>query len=482
MKLRGIPVQPWLHDHGKGLAMRLGLDIGTNSIGWWLYDTVGTGPETRACGVIDGGVRIFSDGRDPKSGASLAVNRRAARAMRRRRDRYLRRRTTLMKVLADAGLMPANPQDAKALTLIDPYELRARGLDEALPVPHLGRALFHLNQRRGFKSNRKTDRNDNESGKIKDATQRLDWAMRDANARTYGEFLHGRRLQVEDARQVPAVRTRLTVAVRNAPDAQEEAGYDFYPDRRHIEGEFHAIWEAQARHHPDVLTTELRDLVFEKIFYQRPLREPEIGLCLFTAEDRLTRSHPLTQRRVLLETINQLRITADGREARRLTKDERDALVHALDNKAPTKSLASMKMTFAALGKVLKLPRDQRFTLQTSLRDAIACDPVRACLSHPDRFGRRWSTLDWREQWDVINRIREVQNDSDYAALVTWLMETHGIDAAHAEAKRCEPAPHVRHPGRQPDLRIARNRDHGDSPRISRASISGSKLPLIRNR
>lgn len=251
--------------------MRLGLDIGTNSIGWWLYETEGTKNDTTIKGVIDGGVRIFSDGRDPKSGASLAVDRRAARAMRRRRDRYLRRRATLMKVLAGTGLMPADPAEAKSLTQLDPYELRARGLDEPLPLAHLGRALFHLNQRRGFKSNRKTDRGDNESGKIKDATQRLDWAMQDAGARTYGEFLHMRRTRAADPRNVPPVRTRLSIAARGGPDAKEVAGYDFYPDRRHLEAEFYALWTSQAKHSPDVLTDSLRDLVFEKIFYQRPL-------------------------------------------------------------------------------------------------------------------------------------------------------------------------------------------------------------------
>ena len=55
------------------MTTRLGLDIGTNSIGWCLYD----GDSIRAIGS-----RIFSDGRDPKSGASLAVDRRDARAMR----------------------------------------------------------------------------------------------------------------------------------------------------------------------------------------------------------------------------------------------------------------------------------------------------------------------------------------------------------------------------------------------------------------
>ena len=146
--------------------MRLGLDIGTNSIGWWLYETDRAKADARITGSIAGGVRIFSDGRDPQSGASLAVDRRTARAMRRRRDRYLRRRATLMKVLANAGLMPADPTEAKTLEALDPYELRATGLDEGLPLTHLGRALFHINQRRGFKSNRKTDRGDNESGKI----------------------------------------------------------------------------------------------------------------------------------------------------------------------------------------------------------------------------------------------------------------------------------------------------------------------------
>jgi hypothetical protein len=41
---------------------------------------------------------------------------------------------------------------------------------------------------------------------------------------------------------------------------------------------------------------------------------------------------------------------------------------------------------------------------------------------------------------------------------------------------------HVGHPGRQPDPRVRRNRDHAESPRISRASASGLNPPLIRIR
>lgn len=410
--------------------MRLGLDIGTTSIGWWLYETVGEGRSARITGVIDGGVRIFSDGRDPNSKASLAVDRRAARAARRRRDRYLRRRATLMKLMSNSGLMPSDPTEAKKLELLDPYALRATGLDVALPLTHFGRALFHLNQRRGFKSNRKTNHGDNESGKIKDATKRLDWAMDEANARTYGEFLHNRRQTALDPRKTPSVRTRLSVAQRGGPDAKEESGYDFYPDRRHLEEEFHELWEAQSRVHLE-LNEKLKNVVFEKIFYQRPLKEPEVGLCLFTAEKRIAKAHPLTQRRVLYETVNQLRVTADGRMARKLTLEERDQVIHSLDNKKPTKSFSSMKMALKLLGKVLMLRDGERFTLETGVRDAIACDPVRTVMLM--NFGPNWSKLDWQSQWEIVKRIRQVQSEANFLELIEWLKKTHEVSSDTAE-------------------------------------------------
>ncbi|PVA08543.1 type II CRISPR RNA-guided endonuclease Cas9 [Pelagivirga sediminicola] len=416
--------------------MRLGLDIGTNSIGWWLYRT----HEGEITEVADGGVRIFSDGRDPKSGASLAVDRRAARAQRRRRDRYLRRKAALMKRMAEAGLMPSDPAEARALEALDPYALRATGLDEKLPLTHLGRALFHLNQRRGFKSNRKTDRGDNESGKIKDATKRLDEGMAIRKARTYGEFLHMRRAAAPDPRRTPPVRTRLTVARRDHAE-KEEAGYDFYPDRKHLADEFAALWAAQAAHYPELLTDELRDEIGTIIFHQRPLKTPEVGLCLFTEERRIPAAHPLNQRRILIETVNSLKVAARGEAARGLSREERDRIVHALDNKKHTRTLSGMTMKLKALGRVIGLRPEQSFTLETANRDAIACDPVRASLSHPDRFGPRWSTLDRAAQWDIIARIRAVQSDAEFASLVDWLMAQHDLDKAHAEATANAPLP-----------------------------------------
>src|SRR5690606_21658648 len=71
------------------LKYRLALDLGSTSLGWAM---IRLNADHTPCAVIKAGVRIFSDGRNPKDGSSLAVTRRNARAMRRRRDRLLKRK------------------------------------------------------------------------------------------------------------------------------------------------------------------------------------------------------------------------------------------------------------------------------------------------------------------------------------------------------------------------------------------------------
>lgn len=158
-------------------------------------------------------------------------------------------------------------------------------------------------------------------------------------------------------------------------------------------------------------------------------------------ERRLPKAHPLTQRRVLYEAVNNLRVTADGHARRALSREERDQIIAVIDGKKPTKSPRTMAMKLTQLAKALKLPPGARFTLETANRDSIACDPVRASLSHADRFGPRWSALDADAQWEVVRRIRAVESDDDHAALVTWLIDTHGLAREAAEITTTAPLP-----------------------------------------
>lgn len=173
------------------MRYRLALDLGSTSLGWAMV-RLNAGNPSAPVAVIKAGVRIFSDGRNPKDGSSLAVTRREARAMRRRRDRLLKRKARMRKALIEHGFFPADQALRQALVTLNPYALRAKGLDEALKPEEFARALFHINQRRGFKSNRKTDKKDDDSGALKQAISKLRSDMTAANCRTVGEWLHQR--------------------------------------------------------------------------------------------------------------------------------------------------------------------------------------------------------------------------------------------------------------------------------------------------
>jgi len=378
---------------------RLGLDIGTNSIGWCLIED-----DAR---VIDIGARIFSDGRDPKSGASLAVDRRAARAMRRRRDRYIGRRSAFLDNLVRYGLMPSDADEAKLVAERDPYSLRARALDERLEPYEIGRALFHLNQRRGFLSNRKAERRqkDSEDGKIANGAKALDQAMAEAGADTLGQFLNARdekRVRLDGANQ----------------------SYDFYPQRRHVEYEFGRIWEEQARYHPALLTDEARAALHRILFFQRPLKEPEVGVCTFVQTDRrLAKAHPLFQERRLYEEVNQLEITAPGEAPRKLTLDQRNDLVLELRGRK--------ERSFDALAKRLKLQPGESFNKASETRRTLRGNEVHAALADKKRFGDAWAHKSPEQQWTIVERLLD---EEDPDALHAFLTGDCGLDEEHAGA------------------------------------------------
>ena len=375
------------------MTTRLGLDVGTNSIGWCLYD----GDTIR-----DIGVRIFSDGRDAKTGASLAADRRAARSMRRRRDRYLGRRSALLQALVDTGLMPADKTAAQRVAALDPYRLRAKGVSEPLTPHELGRVIFHLNQRRGFKSNRKTDRDPNESGKIADGAKALNAAL---EGRTYGEFL--------------AANHRKRVRMRPEGD-----GYHFYPERAHLEDEFDRIWATQAEFDPALLTDAVRDRLRRIVFFQRELKKPKVGGCtFFNYEERLPKSSPLFQELRLYQEVNHLKIERAGEAARPLKLDERDMLILLLKSKR--------KVSFKTLGKTIKLKDGESFNKDRENRSDLGGDEVYASFADKKAFGTRWAHLNEGTKAVVIEM---VENEPDPTVLYDWLVATHGVSEEQAHA------------------------------------------------
>ncbi|MGC4252402.1 MAG: type II CRISPR RNA-guided endonuclease Cas9 [Sphingobium sp.] len=329
-------------------------------------------------------------------------------------------------------MLPADPRQAKALETQDPYNLRVKALDEKLEPHEVGRALFHLNQRRGFKSNRKAERTSKagEDGKIATATKLLDEEMRRLDARTLGEFLVRRDNEFDGA---AGKRVRMRA---------DSKAYDFYPDRRHVLDEFRAIWNAQKVWHPELLTEQAWNDIFRVIEYQRELKPQVVGNCTFAGingvpadEKRLPKAHPLFQQRRLYEEVNQLKVVAPGEAGRPLTRDERDTLILKLQDKK--------SVSFETLGKTLKLKDGERFNKESENRKTLDGDEVRAELSGKKLFGTRWFHFSAEEQWTIIERLLE---EEDSEILLTWLKTEYALDdeAALAVANAKLPEGHGR--------------------------------------
>jgi len=192
----------------------LGLDIGTNSIGWaFIESNAYENPETLNGSIIQLGSRIIPMDADSmnkfESGnpESKAAGRRQARGARRLNQRYKLRRTRLIEALKILKWIPETfPTDFKKLdkhnineylpfseklkkevadffgisgmktTKGDEYEisedwiiyfLKVKAIHSQISLPELARILYHYNQRRGFKSSRKDNKFEEESTEIK---------------------------------------------------------------------------------------------------------------------------------------------------------------------------------------------------------------------------------------------------------------------------------------------------------------------------
>jgi CRISPR-associated endonuclease Csn1 len=400
------------------MTWRLGLDIGTNSIGWAALSLVEENGSPLPSGIIATGVRIFSDGRNPKDKQSLAVARRLPRQQRRMRDRYLRRRTNFMNALICHNLMPSTVEERKSLECEDPWALRVMGLDSKLSLHQLGRALFHLQQRRGFKSNRKTDAGgDNESGKIKSAAAAVMEAMNETGARTIGELLATPRVKDSSLAHTHPVRARLK-------GVGAKAHYDFYPTRDLIEQEFNSLWDAQHKFHKGAMTEAAREELHDILLFQRNLRPQPVGKCsLDPTEERAPKALPSVQRLRIYQEVNHLTVSLPGESARALTIVERDELVK--------KALGTGQLKFDAARKALKLPVEARFNLESEKRKHLDGDKTAASLASSKRWGKDWRGLSFTDQEIIVDKLLKEEEED---ALVEWLKSNYGVTDQQAKA------------------------------------------------
>ena len=412
-----------------GKKYRLGLDVGTNSLGWSVLEL---DAKTKPCAILAAGSRIFAEGREAKTKATLAATRRGARSARRRRDRFKQRQTFLLSELIKAGLFPKASEDRHELQKRNPLELRSDALRRQLRPWEVGRALFHLNQRRGFKSNRKDQSEETVSGVVsrsarllledmkligpeankedirklspaekkqirQDEAQARKEALGKLNERkdlSYGSFLHQRRLNGQPTRARPAT-------------ARDGKLYDVYPTRELYEDEFQKIWQTQAAYHPELMTISAKERIHRAIFHQRPLKPQKRGKCAYMSdEDRTFRALPSFQRYRIYQEVNSLEWWDLGEIKKvRDYREARDEIVNLLENVSTNNG----QLTFGKMKNILKrigiTEGNFKFNFETEKRKGLDGNLTSNLMRHEDRIGPSWHDWPLAKQDDFIDTI-----------------------------------------------------------------------------
>lgn len=303
----------------------LGLDTGTNSLGWAVVDQEESGQYT----LVDKGVVIFQEGVKIEKGveSSKAAERTEHRALRRQYFRRRLRKIEVLRALLKYGLCPALTEEDLKLWKqrkiypkkdefmlwqrtndnedINPYHCRYSCLNEALDLQKqkdrytLGRAFYHMAQRRGFLSNRLDESDEKESGAVKSSIADLNKEMEANGCKYLGEYFY--KLYKERGNTV-RIRTR-------------------YTDReQHYKKEFFAICEKQ--HLPEAMVADLT----RALYFQRPLKSQRenVGKCTFEkGKPRVSDSHPAYEEFRMLSFLNNVKVQGPwDDDLRPLNKEE----------------------------------------------------------------------------------------------------------------------------------------------------------------
>ena len=387
--------------------MVLGLDLGTNSIGWALIEYTADGDKLlKPASLMGAGVRIFPQGVDDKTQESRNLKRREARSARRVHHRRNQRVYDLKSALREKGLLPSDKDDMEILMRKNPYALRAAGLDNKLEPFEFGRAVYHLGHRRGFKSNRKdTAKKEKEGKDIKKAVSLLREGMKSKNCRTLGEYLN----------------KKLSEGFGNPIRGHySEHGM---PERSMCEEEFNALWESQSKHHRGTLTDELRSKIHNVIFFQRHYdirerwgknleklpdganarRAPELGRCEYEKDKRRSsRGTWHAQRFRMLQDVNNLEVVDTGTgEVRGLSSEEREKLILTLGEKKD--------MKFDAIRKLLDFTESMEFNLERGGRKTLKGNSAEWNLRVV--FKKRYDELSVEERDEIIRQIISAEDE-----------------------------------------------------------------------
>ncbi|MCG8305772.1 MAG: type II CRISPR RNA-guided endonuclease Cas9 [Cytophagales bacterium] len=410
----------------------LGLDLGTNSIGWAVVGT----ENNRTFKLLEKGVHIFQEGVKIEKGieGSKAAERTEHRSARRLKFRRKLRKYHTLNVLIEYDMCPLdikelkrwrnfnNPESGKNETFkhypksktfldwqmtrdekngekkVNPYYYRHLAASKKLDLDNqmnrylLGRAFYHMGQRRGFLSNR-LDTTKESDGIVKQA---IDEISKHIKERTLGQYFYEKYLIGEK--------------IRNQYTHREV----------HYLKEFETVCKVQQ------LSDELVKSLKKAIFYQRPLKSQKslVGKCPFERnKPRCAVSHPDFEEYRMLCFVNNIKIkTPEDEKLRQLNEDERKKVIQRF-------YLKRDHFDFEDLAKQLAPNKQYRFykdrnksqedcLFNYDMKTTVSGCPVSARFR--STFGEGWKDLKLKYSREKDNKVSNIDIHDVWHVLFTF--------------------------------------------------------------
>ncbi|NBU28785.1 MAG: type II CRISPR RNA-guided endonuclease Cas9, partial [Caulobacteraceae bacterium] len=275
----------------------------------------------------------------------------------------------------------------------DPWSLRTRALTEPLAPHELGRALYHLAQRRHFRGR------DLEAAETADDGSEEEVSADEKAAASRRE---------QDRKALKASGLTLGAFLAEIPEQTERRrGHHFA--REDVAAEFRAVIAAQGSYHPALTGPDFVACLEETIFDQKPVfwRKATLGSCRFVPGADLAASGSwLAQEKRMLEKLNNLRIEEGN--GRPLDEQEREAILALLRKQD--------SVTWSGIHRYLKLywrkndmPEKPTFNLQRGGEKGLTGNRLENKLA--GILGDRWQA-----DPDLRDRMRNEVHARLYAA------------------------------------------------------------------
>lgn len=304
------------------------------------------------------------------------------------------RKWALLKILIDNNMCPMTPSELdawkktgkypvgneafikwlKSTNTTNPYMDRANAANGPVDNFVLGRALYHICQRRGFKSSRKekidtgdekadAKENKKRSGKVSGDIEALNKEIADSGCKTLGQYFAKVIESQKGSLEKRRIRCRYTGRIE------------------HYEAEFAEIMKAQKIDS----NSDLFKSLYKAIFLQRPLRSQKflVGMCPLEKKSARCRiSHPAYEEFRMLSFVNNLsfeKVDENGEgtgEKIPLTAEDRGAICKVFYKSSPTIKFGDIaklfKKRFKDEGLKFHYYRDDETIASCQIRHRIA--------------------------------------------------------------------------------------------------------------